>query len=207
MCALKRPALFRMSGRSGQSMVESCIVMAMMSLIFFVMLQISQLFAAQEILDYAAFKGARARTVGFNDFMVYKVVRIGSIANAGKLSNPVFQRSSPLAGQIDSLDGGDLWQMAVIASPGSEQYEIESSRIPEYLAAEHWGHLQSVLDYENWNSIHAWNPAAVQAKEIDFNTSQDVPLWVPLHKAFIDADSISMHGESRIENHSELYLE
>ena len=81
------------------------------SLVFFTVLQLSQIFSAQEVLDYAAGRGARAKAVGLDDFMVHKTVRIGSIPNAGRMEWPV-----------------------VAGGPAATQ-ELESSRIPFYLGA------------------------------------------------------------------------
>ncbi len=52
--------------------------MALLSFILFGIFQISQIYAAKEIMMNAAVSGARARTVGLNEFMVYKVVRAAS---------------------------------------------------------------------------------------------------------------------------------
>ena len=65
-------------------------MVALVCLCFFGVFQISQLFASQEVLNYAAGRGARARTVGFNRFMVYKTIQVGAIPNAGRLVNPVY---------------------------------------------------------------------------------------------------------------------
>jgi len=76
----------------GQALIESCIVIGLICLLLMGLFQLVQLFMAQEIMDYAAGRGARAKAVGFNDFMVAKTVCIGAIANAGALTFP--ERSS-----------------------------------------------------------------------------------------------------------------
>src|ERR1035437_1927236 len=101
--------------RRGQAIIESSLVLALVCLVLFGLFEISQLFAAQEILDYAAARGARAETVGFNRFMVEKTVRVGAIPNAGRLINPV-------------VSGGP-----------AAQSDAELARIPLYLAAENSG--------------------------------------------------------------------
>ena len=55
--------------RSGQAAIESIIVVGLILLIFIGIFELARLFAAEEILNYAAGRGARAATVGFNDFM------------------------------------------------------------------------------------------------------------------------------------------
>ena len=77
-------------GEAGQSLVESCLVIALISFIFMGLFQISRLSAAREVLQHAAARAARARTVGFNAWMVPKVVRVAAIPNAGRMTEPLF---------------------------------------------------------------------------------------------------------------------
>ena len=58
------------STKSGQSIIESSITVALISILFFGLVQMALLFTAKEVVTYAANKGARARTVGFNNFMI-----------------------------------------------------------------------------------------------------------------------------------------
>ncbi len=165
----------------GQSLIESCIVIAILCLLFMGMFQISQLFMAQEILDFAAGRGARAKSVGFNEFMVFKTVRVGTIANAGRLVYP-------------AVDGGPAAQRA-----------IERSSIPLYLGSDRHRRLSSVLDYEDWGGIrYHWSESPAM---LSFHTAQAFPLRFPFHRAFYQSDAVNMTGEARIDNHYPLYLE
>ena len=65
--------------RRGQALIESCLAIIVLCLVFAGLFQISQLFAAKEILDYSASRGARAKAVGFNEWMVRKVARVAAI--------------------------------------------------------------------------------------------------------------------------------
>ena len=208
MCMQKSREIGRHGSRSGQSLIESCIVMALVCLLFMALLQISQIFAAKEVLNYAANKGARARTVGLNNFMVYKVIRVGSIANAGPMTSPDFERSQ-FPYELDPTEDTliNIWSSALTAAPSSQQYELESARIPEYLGAEYIGRLNALLDYERWDTIRAWQPGWVLSESIDITVNQDYPLWVPMHRLFVDADSVELSGECSVMNHSELYLQ
>lgn len=156
--------------------------MALVCLCFFGVFQISQLFAAQEVLNYAAGRGARARTVGFNRFMVYKTIRVGSIPNAGRLVNPVY------------------------AGGPSQEYALESARIPLYLGGENMGQLQAILDYDAWDTVHAGGSFSVGDGTLRQTVDQDVPLRYPFHRAFYDADSISLRGQNDLDEHFPLYL-
>ena len=173
------------SGRAGQSLIESCLVLAIVCLAFFGVFQISQLFAAQEVLHYAAGRGARAKVVGFNQFMVFKTIRVGAIPNAGRLCNP-------------ATGGGP-----------AAQHAMETARIPLYMGAENQGELGAILDYEDWATIH-YNglPAPLADGTLRLDIGQTVPLdKYPFHRAFYAADSLDMTGTSYLDNHYPLYLD
>ena len=169
----------------GQALIESCIVIGLICLLLMGMFQLVQLFMAREILDYAAGRGARAKTVGFNDFMVSKTVRIGAIANAGALIVPA------------RVGGGPWVQWTVHESP----------RIPHYLQSERWG-LDSILNYALWDTI-AWSYSASDADILHFEVNQAVPLmfFSNVFKAFFSASAVPMQGIADIENHYPLYLQ
>lgn len=190
--------------KAGQAMVESCLVIALLALVLFGILQVARLSMAREALDYAAVAAARARTVGFNDFMIHKVVRVANIPNAGRMVTPTLTRHE--GGWWGNLTPGDAWNVALQATPGSPQYELERSRIPLYLAAEHGGQLQAILDYEDWEDLrHSVGTPADQMIEV--NTRQELPLTLPFHRAFYAADDITLEGEATLEDHASLYLE
>jgi len=169
--------------RSGQGLIESCLVMALVCLVFFGVFQISQLFAAQEILDYAAGRGARARAVGLNRFMVFKTIRVGAIPNAGLLVNPAHQ-------------GGP-----------AQQRNVEFARIPLYLGRENEGQLGATLDYSAWNTVRGGLSRSLGDGTLLETTVQDFSLNFPFHRAFYAADSVPLRGTNMIDEHSMLYLE
>ncbi len=170
--------------RSGQGLIESCIVVALVCLIFFSVFQLSQLFAAQEVLNYAAGRGARARTVGFNHFMVEKTIRVGAIPNAGRLVNPVHS-------------GGP-----------SGQYAIESARIPLYLGGENDGQLRAILDYDAWETIIFGASFSLGDGTLRQDIEQEVSLTNnPFHRAFYASDTITLKGECTLDEHYTLYLD
>lgn len=196
----------RRRGRAGQAIIESCIVVVIMSLILFGLLEVSRLFMGQEVMNYAATVGARAHAVGFNDFMIYKTFRVATIPVAGRISNPsgnTVQRGQMWTG----LEPGQKWDAAVAAQPGSLQYtQIESSRIPLYLAAEDWGQLSPVLDYEEWDDISMSTvdngPTLVNA-----NVRKDIRLIFPFHRVFWPDDDVRVPGDVTMDSHYQLYLE
>ena len=190
--------------KSGQALLESCLVIALLSLALFGILQVARLAMSRETLDYAAVAAARARIVGFNDFMIHKVARVANIPNAGILETPDFERNDGLG--WGGLTPGQAWNTALRAQPGSPQYEIERSRIPLYLAAEDGGMLHAILDYEDWDRFRYFinQPSSLT---IGVDTRQEIPLRTPFHRAFYAADEVTLEGAATLEDHASLYLE
>ena len=171
--------------KNGQALVESCLVIAIVCLVFFGLFQISQLFAAQEVLDYAAGRGARAITVGFNRFMEEKTVRVGVIPNAGRMVNPAYQ-------------GGP-----------AVEHALETARIPLYLGADNSGQLHAILDYANWTNIQC-DVSAVSMGDGTFRygVAQKVSLTNnPFAKAITTSASINLMGENYLDEHFTLYMD
>jgi hypothetical protein len=199
-----------MKHKAGQTLLETCIVMMLLCLLFFGLIQLSQLSASKEILDYAASCGTRARSVGFNDFMVTKVVRVAAIPNAGRILEPVIVRPAnpaPFSGTP-----GTAWDYALTAQPSSPQLPVERARIPLYLGADNWGRLPGILDYEYWGNgtdnrgVIGFALHDSAGLGLGVHTSQEVPLWTPLHRLIYDGDTMPLGGDSIMENHYPLYL-
>lgn len=169
--------------RSGQSLIESCLIVTLVCLILFGVFQISQLFAAQEVLDYAAGRGARARTVGFNKFMVDKTVRVGAIPNAGRMLNPTYQ-------------GGP-----------AVEHALEAARIPLYLGGENGAMLEAILDYKEWDTIPSGTAILLGNGTLQYSIKQNVPLKFPFHHAFYDGDVVPMEGTVTLDEHCSLYMD
>ena len=168
--------------RSGQSLIESCIVIMILCLLFMGIFQVSQLFMAQEVLNFAASRGARAKTVGFNEFMVFKTLRIGTIATASLMISP-------------EVDGGPLAQRAV-----------DRARIPLYLGADWFGQLSPILDYQDWSDISYTCSEQTAPPMLHFQVFQRLPLRYVLHRAYYASDYLNLVGNAYLENHYPLYL-
>lgn len=180
--ALQRAA-WRLRSRSGQALIESCLVLIFVCIIFFGLFQVSQLLVAREVLDYAAGRGARAKTVGFNRFMVFKTVRVGAIPNAGRMLNP-------------APGGGP-----------TVEHAAEAARIPHYLAADNWGQLNAILDYDSWGTISQPASMDIGNGTVRVHVDQDVPLRYPLHRLFYAADWVPLQGQTYLDNHYPLYID
>ncbi len=197
---------------AGQSLVETCLAMGMICLIFMGMFQISQLFAAKEILNYAASRATRAKTVGFNEWMVTKATHVAAIPNSGRLVEPIFENiDQGIRQAANQLNSGELWDYALHNSGPGHQLALERARIPDYMGADTEHIASGMLNYQGWidGGVHAYEPAgsALIDDLLTINVWQDVPLWVPMHRAFYAADHVRLEGSSTIENHYSLYLD
>jgi len=197
-------------------MIESVIVILLICLIFAAVLQVSQLFAAREVLFHAAACGARAKTVGLNYWMVEKSIRVAAIPNSGHLITPDFENVDlGLRDAVANSRPGGLWDAVLSGSlrPGSAQCDLEKARIPEYLGSENEARSRFILDYECWHespndiSYTASADSTRLFPTIRVHVRQDYPLRVPCHRAFYAAESVRLRGESELENHYALYLD
>ncbi|MCR5414332.1 MAG: hypothetical protein K6F50_06355 [Kiritimatiellae bacterium] len=108
--------------RRGQAMVETLIALLAVTFIFMGAYRLSRLVAARTLLDHAAARAARAKSVGFNDWMCEKSARVAMIPVAGE--------------RIWPEEGGFA----------------ESSRIPIYLSSPDGARAHGILDYEWWHA-------------------------------------------------------
>ena len=178
----------------------------LISLIFAGLFQVSQVFAAREILHHAAARGARAKTVGFNKHMVHKAILAGAIPNAGRMVTPDLDLSDPArASMMQRSSPGRLWSWALRSTPSSARYVVEAARIPEFMASPNLARARYILDYEDWDTID--RSFDEQADVIHVEAAQDYPLWVPGRRAFWPSSSVNLHGESYIESHYGFYID
>jgi hypothetical protein len=178
------------------------------------LLQVSQVFAAREVLYHAAARASRARTVGFNSWMVEKCMRVASIPNAGRILQPDDIPADPTLSNLmgASPTPGDFWSTVLITVPQSQLCQLEKARIPWYMATDTYPESRVVLDYENWdnNSINYSDTTQIGPivnPQVEITVRQQYPLWVPLHETFYDAEHVDLRVTSRLENHYPLYLD
>jgi hypothetical protein len=203
----------------GQSLIESCFVIFLISLVFAGLYQVSRLYAAREIVSHAAARGARAKTVGFDWWMVEKAMRVAAIPNAGHLIVPdlpsVAGINQDLLDAVQNLKPGAVWDYALGTQPSSIQTAIEQTRIPEYMV-DFGGQLDNfILDYEQWDTLEmdhggaSFVPPGLSAitPMIEVHVKQDYPLTVPLHGAFYGKDEVELSASASVEAHYPLYLD
>lgn len=112
--------------KRGQAMLETVIAVFAVSLLFFLLFSLSQMLTRKILLEHAAMRVARARTVGLNDFMCEKAARVAMIPVSGRRLWP----------EGDELD----WNM-------------EIARVPDYLYSEDGARARGVLEYEKWSEL------------------------------------------------------
>jgi len=196
--------------RSGQSLLESCLAIGLICLIFMGLIQLSQTLAAYDVLHHAAARGSRCKTVGFNEWMVTKCVNVAAIPVSGRLETPEFENVDPqLREMVASLPPGELWDEVLReAEPTSEQVALELSRIPDYLYSDNHARASHILNYVGWDTLG--RTVHMSGNTVQVRTRMDydlTTLWGDtMHRAFYNDDSVPLHGESTIENHYPLYL-
>jgi hypothetical protein len=109
-------------------MLETTLAVVFVSFVFLALFKLSYLLTGKILLEHAAMRVARARTVGFNDFMCRKTARVAVIPAAGRRTWP------------ENAD--DYWDDSV-----------ERARVGDYLASEDEAHARGVLEYERWANL------------------------------------------------------
>lgn len=117
--------------RHGQAMIETVIAVVIISFAFLALFRLSHMLTAKVLLEHAAMRVARARTVGLNEYMCTKAARVAVIPVAGERLWPRGE---------DAID----WSM-------------ELSRLPDYMFSENDAYARAILDYEGWHRLRV-NP-------------------------------------------------
>ena len=194
--------------RSGQALLESFGIIVLLCLLLFGVVQYTLMLTAKEVVQYGADAGVRARAVGFNNFMVYKVVRVATIPNAGTMLHP-----NPIPyGDANTWYGysaGQSFNEAVRVSPRSDQYwNVEQYNIPLYLGSMDWQDLPGYLDYDDWDTVNGPGYFGIPGQTIGVSVSQDYPLRMPfVRNVWSDDDEIRLTASASLADHSALYLE
>lgn len=109
-------------------MIETIISMIAILIAFLALFNLSDLMRTRLLVENASAKCARARAVGYNDFMLRKIARLSTMPAAGKCLT------------ASSTGDGALTR--------SERY----SRIGEYLSSEYEAEADAILDFELWQN-------------------------------------------------------
>lgn len=190
-----------MSRRSGQAYLESLLAVLILLLALFGALQTALLFGERELMHHASARAARAKTVGFNDWMAEKAARVAAI---------------PVSGRLLSEEVG--WDAGNAAGPWDTRTAFELSRIPFYLGAENRARAEWILDYEEWRNgrfSFSGDGAGSGDGAISFRSVHDSPLFLPLGPLAVPFSSkdeegvprFPVSGEGVSGDHSGAYLE
>ena len=179
---IRADARTRSGRRKGQAMVETVVVMFVLCLVFFLVYEYANLLTAHTVVNYAAARAARARTGGFNDFMVTKTLRVATASVAG-------------ACRSHDDKGDDLSTGAIV------------SRLGSYLEASDAACARGILDFELWDANKLGWSADEPGGE---NAELTIHVWQRryLYGSGDDAtDFRKVRGEAGIESHYPLYLQ
>ena len=168
-------------------MVESALVIMMLSLVLFGMIQVALALHADQVQKCATSAAARSRVVGFNDAVVEKAWVFGNILNSGAMLSPQTGLSE-------------------VAQTG---VEVES--IPLFLqSAGTVSELSPQLEYADWKHLPSM-PPFTDADLYTAQMQQDYPLHVaslfPFLAASFGTTNVTLKTSVTIENHFPLYLQ
>lgn len=211
--------------RSGQAMIESVFVIILACLCFLAVFQFTNLFTSKAVLEHAAARAARTRTVGFNQFMVEKSARVAAIPASGKRLVPgPFNIDSGLTSTPDGKRKtvGDIWDDALKATGSSVGTTIEANRVPDYMDSINNPTAGHILDYELWDTLsidirESMNISGDNPSTLTVGVRQRYPLLISLESLFMGdlrnaedgnhQERFSLGGLYTIENHYPLYME
>ena len=109
--------------RCGQAMLETVLAVFFITMLFLAVFQVAHMVTAKTLLDHAAARAARAKAVGFNDWMCIKSARVAMIPVAGR-------REWPADGNMP-----------------------ESALVPLYMETDNAGMANGILEYERWQTM------------------------------------------------------
>ncbi len=174
--------------KRGQATVESIIVLIAILIVFLTVLNLGDYVRARILVENAAIKCARARAVGYNDFMLRKIARLATM---------------PVAGEC-KIAGDD-------GSPRLS-YGERYSRISSYLMSDYEAQADAILDFEHWREGNTSVEASVGNAAATATVTQrrprlfDISLLVGGDRPDDDArDSVS--ATATVESHYPFYLQ
>ena len=202
-------------------MIESMIVILLMIVVFLGVFQFFYMAAARDVLDHAAARAARARTVGFNRWMTIKAARVAAIPVSGKMLSPDPPVDPGRAMLLGLRTPGRAWNRALRANPQSAQAQLENALIPEYMASPHSIQSRQTLDYEAWEGDGTYGLDIQWDETSSFGTEpgtitytvgrmfDKLISWADVARGFpsrSDPGTLTLEGEYKIERHYDYYL-
>jgi len=176
----KTPAGNRRSGQRGQAIIETVIALLILCLILFSLLQVAELYSGQMIAHHASYVMGRSYIVGFEPRIVQRAREVGSIGLSGHLEQPeAYANLSP-----------------------AELGELEPDLIAEFLQTSGY-----TLWYQHWDRVHSTVPVLSPETMSQFSVNvRDFPLQIPMHRAYMNSDTVDFSSSVEMYNHSGYYL-
>lgn len=176
-------------------MVETLLSLFVLLLVLFGMLQVFYFFAGQFFTDYAAFRGARSRAVGFADYLVQRETRINAVGGSGLLVSPQLHSAGSGLGKYDAT-----------------QFTMEKTLIQRYMVGATW------MEYEYWygrpvnddrkvntvlhiNASNSVSKAKVEAKFTNYAFPES------LTRRLFFGWGLDLTGKASLGYHAGVYLE
>ncbi len=136
-------------------MIETVLAVLVITGLFLCLFKLSQLLTGKILVEHAAMRVARARAVGFNDFMCQKSARVAVIPIAGKRLWP----------EGDEFD-----------------YPMELARTAVYMQTGNSAIAAGVLDYERWHELRVEPGDGTDARvKLDFEGNAGIESNYPMY--------------------------
>jgi len=201
-------------------MIESVLVIILACFCFLTVFQYANLFSAKAVLTHAAARAARARCVGFNEWMVTKSARVAAIPACGKRTVPEYAGVDPaITAALSQNHVGDIWDLALRSSTRAPGIAMELARLPDYMDSQNDPTASNILDYELWDALtvdtsESANLDGTSANMLTVNIGLRHPLLVslaPMAEGVLQSaendETLSIGGFYSIESHYPLYME
>lgn len=206
-------AFVQRKGEHGSAILETFLSMILLGIILFGAIQVFQLFLANMITDYAAFRGARSAAVGFREDYAMREALIkaapvsGSIITPDPATYPGFRRN-PVETEkslLTSFMEGD--------NEMDYAYWIGAERVhTNYQCPQYGRRMTSSCEIcgRQFDRDHYVRGGVTRVSDdfvvftFDF---RNYPLNVPLHGWITGRDSIDISGETKLRDYSSSFRE
>ena len=174
--------------RRGQAIIETVLAVLVITFVFLMLFNLSHVLTGKILVEHAAMRVARARAVGFNDFMILKTARLGAMSVSGECYTRMNDDRAPSTATLVSRMGSYLQTASPSETEGILDFELWRDGNLGWSCAEPHGDVCEL-------TMHVWQKQPV------FNSIN--PQGAPARD---DAAMITLHGEAKIESHYPFYL-
>lgn len=173
--------------KCGQAMVESILAMFVILLVFLAIFSLSDQIRVKLLVENAAVKCARARAVGYNDFMLKKIARLTTMPASGECYT-----SADDEGRTLSL-------------------RSRYNRIDDYLMSEYEAQAKAILDFEYWRNgdtiIQATSGNSPATATVTQRRADDFNFNILIKKDKESGRKVNISSTATVEAHYPDYLQ